>query len=191
MIFVFTASVTLSAIICPFVNYILSNQRVSTRLLSEIQEFDSEQQLSTPIASFKETSKMPYFMACIQETLRLSPPTPVLLTRKVGKEGLWLNGAFVPQGTEIGANPYVINRLSTDFGADAHIFRPERWLEDVETSKHMARRLFTWGYGVRDCAGKVISRLILQKVCLQVCPPPLGLVRHRNVFGLNTDSSKS
>ncbi|MCJ1391461.1 hypothetical protein MMC18_004325 [Xylographa bjoerkii] len=168
MVFVFTASVTLSAIVCPFVNYILSNHEVSKNLLSEIVDFDSRQQLSSPIASFCETSKMPYFMACIQETLRLSPPTPVLLTRKVGKEGLWLNDTLVPEATEIGANPYVINRNVRDFGADAHVFRPERWLEDPEASKHMAKRLLTWGYGVRDCAGKAISRLILQKLCLQI-----------------------
>ncbi|MCJ1314433.1 hypothetical protein MMC25_008115 [Agyrium rufum] len=178
LIFLFTASVTLSAIICPFVNYITSNPTIQAALVAEIEGFESAGALSSPVASFAETSRVPYFMACLQETLRLSPPTPVALTRKVGMEGLCLSARqkgregkvyYLPERTEIGANPYIINRDTSIFGNDANEFRPERWLKaDADQVKSMNKALFTWGYGIRDCTGKGIAKLVLQKLCLQV-----------------------
>ncbi|MCJ1407333.1 hypothetical protein MMC19_001404 [Ptychographa xylographoides] len=168
MIFLFTASVTLSAIVCPFINYVCSNPQVLATLSAEIDSFESKKEISSPIASYRESSRMPYLMACIEETLRLAPPTPVALTRKIGTGGTMLNGVFIPEGVEIGANPYVINRDPGLFGADAHLFRPERWLQDASCTRHMSKHIFTWGFGVRDCAGKAMARLMLQKLCLQL-----------------------
>ena len=182
MIFLFTASVTLSAIVCPFINYVCSNPQVLATLSAEIDSFESKKEISSPIASYRESSRMPYLMACIEETLRLAPPTPVALTRKIGTGGTMLNGVFIPEGVEIGANPYVINRDPGLFGADAHLFRPERWLQDASCTRHMSKHIFTWGFGVRDCAGKAMARLMLQKLCLQVRLPPLALIPHPPLF---------
>ena len=41
---------------------------------------------------------MPYFTACVKETLRMFPPTPIILPRYVRKGGLSLNNTWIPEG---------------------------------------------------------------------------------------------
>ena len=42
-----------------------------------------------------------YLLACVNETLRASPSTPVTLPRMVSDGGLLLNNTFIPPRTEI------------------------------------------------------------------------------------------
>ena len=159
---------TTAALICAFVNHIIENPVVMSKLVSEIQECQVQGRITSPVVSFDETEGMPYFMACVNETLRASPSTPVTLPRIVSDGGLILNHSFIPPGTEVGANPYVINRDHTVFGTDADEFKPERWLEDPERAKNMHKWLFTWGWGPRDCVGRPLARMLAQKLLLQV-----------------------
>ena len=126
-----------AAFICAFVNNVIDNPEVMIKLTAEIQDFQISGPVASPIVSFDETKNMPYFLACVSETLRASPSTPVTLPRMVSGGGLVLNNTFIPPGTEIGANPYVINRDRMVFGTDADDFNPERWLEYPERTKQM------------------------------------------------------
>src|SRR5581483_12027821 len=123
------ASDTTSAFICPFINYVVQNPQIYNTLMEEITSFEKKGLLTNPVVTFDETNAMPYFMACVKETLRYSPSTPMIMPRYVSKEGVSVNGTFIPGGTEMGANPYVVHRDTSVFGEDAHVFRPERWLE--------------------------------------------------------------
>ncbi|KAI1502628.1 cytochrome P450 monooxygenase [Biscogniauxia marginata] len=161
------ASDTTAAFFCGFVRYILQTPGVYDRLITEIDDFDRRGLLTTPIPSFEEIKKLPYFSACHQETLRYHPSTPMIIPRYVSDDGLNLYGKWVPPGTEIGANPYVIHRDKGVFGEDADVFRPERWLEDSEKSKEMDRYILTWGYGPRICLGKNIALLETNKLLIQ------------------------
>ena len=76
---------------------------------------------------------------------------------------------YVPEGTEMVANPYVIHRDKGVFGEDAFEFNPDRWLESEERSREMNKYLMTWGYGARQCLGKNVAQLMTQKLCLEVC----------------------
>ena len=162
------ASDTTSAFICPFVNNIIQDARIYAKLGAEIADFEKQGRLSSPVVTFDETGQMPYYMACVKETLRYSPSTPMIMPRCVGEGGLELDGRHVPEGAEMGANPYVVHRDTTVFGEDAHLFRPERWLGNEERVREMDRYLMTWGYGTRSCLGKNIAQLETQKLCLQV-----------------------
>ena len=128
---------TTAAFICAFVNHVIDNSDVMSKLTAEIQKFQIQGRIASPVVAFDETENMPYFQACVNETLRTSPSTPVTLPRIVSDGGLVLNNTFIPPGTEVGANPYVINRDQGVFGADAHNFSPERWLEDHERTQQM------------------------------------------------------
>lgn len=59
---------------------------------------------------------MPYFTASVKETLRIFPPTPIILPRYVCKGGLNLNNTWIPENTEIAANPWLANRDQGIFG---------------------------------------------------------------------------
>ena len=166
---------TTAALICAFLNHIIDNPSVMSKLVSEIHRFQLQGRITSPIVSFDETEAMPYFTACVNETLRVSPSTPVTLPRIVSDGGLILNNSFIPPGTEVGANPYVINRDQNVFGTDADEFKPERWLEDPERAKYMHKWMFTWGWGPRDCVGRPFARMLAQKLLLQVRLVTVGM----------------
>lgn len=165
---------TTAAFIGPFVNNVIQNPTIHARLRREIQDFEAQGKLANPVVTFEQTQILPYFMACIQETLRYNPSTPVILPRLVSKGGIEINGKYVPEGTEMGANPYVIHRDKAIFGEDAFEFNPDRWLGDEARVKEMNKYIMSWGYGARQCLGKNVAQLITQKVCLEVgCSPHL------------------
>lgn len=90
------------------------------------------------------------------------------LDRYVPADGLRLpDGRYVPAQTSVGINPYVVNRNTGVFGADADTFRPERWLQGSEESDDAFRerlKLFnntdlSFGNGSRICLGRHIALL--------------------------------
>lgn len=59
----------------------------------------------------------------------MHPAVGMIMERYVPEEGLTLpDGRFVPAGVAVGINPYVSGRNRDTWGADADVFRPERWL---------------------------------------------------------------
>lgn len=162
---------TTAGLISSLIYYVLSNPHVHSKLLAEINNFEQQGKLSQPVVRHDESTNMPFLMACVRETLRVAPPTPIILPRYVSKGGMVINGTWIPEKTEIAANPYVIHRNQEVFGSDADIFRPERWLEQSERLRLMEKYEFGWGYGDRKCIGKNLALFEAQKFVLQVCVP--------------------
>lgn len=79
---------TASALICSVVNNIIQNPQVYDRLEKEIEGLEGEGRLLSRIVSYEDVQCMPYLLACIQETSRISPPIPVILPRRVSKCGV-------------------------------------------------------------------------------------------------------
>ncbi|KAL8901482.1 MAG: hypothetical protein Q9207_005180 [Kuettlingeria erythrocarpa] len=159
---------TTAGFISPLISLIANDSRVLHKLLGEIKAFEDAGRLSIPVATYDEITEMPYFEACVREALRLQPPTPLILPRYVGKGGMVIQGRHVPEGTEIGANPWVIHRNGAIFGDHVESFRPERWLEDGDRIKLMNKYDLTWGYGSRKCLGKNIAMMDGKKFVLQL-----------------------
>lgn len=61
--------------------------------------------------------------------MRLHPGVGFPLERFVPKEGLTIGDVFIPEGTIIGMNAWVIHHDKSIFGDDSDDFRPERWIE--------------------------------------------------------------
>lgn len=162
------ASDTTAGLVSPLMSSVTKEPGIYSKLMLEISSFEEAGRLSHPVPLYDETNQMPYFKACINETLRLFPPTPIILPRVVCKGGLTIGNIYLPEGTEIGANPWLTNRNRDVFGEDADIYCPERWLESDEKSRTMERAIFTFGYGGRACIGKNLAQFEAQKLCLQV-----------------------
>ena len=159
---------TTPSFISAFVNHVLQEPAVHSKLLAEIASFEQRGQLFSPVVRYDETVQMPYFMACVNETLRLSPSVSMMLPRYAPPGGVFIGKTWVSEKTEIAANPYVLQRNTEIFGLDADTFRPERWLGDPEQVLLMHKYFFAFGYGSRRCLGKNIALFESQKYCVQV-----------------------
>lgn len=58
----------------------------------------------------KALTSLPHLTGAINESLRLLPAIPTAVSRKVGPEGLAVEGQFIPGGTKICAPRYSIHR---------------------------------------------------------------------------------
>ena len=179
---------TSAAFLSAFVNYILESPEVGSKLLDEISLFERGGKLSSPVVKYDETVQMQFFMACVYETLRLSPSVSVILPRYAPAGGMNLNGIWISERAEVAANPYVIHRNTEIFGSDADTFRPERWLGSPDQVRLMHKFSLGFGYGSRKCLGRNIALFESQKFIVQVCSTPESMVKFRYVT--NTMSTK-
>ncbi|MCJ1432411.1 hypothetical protein MMC27_001767 [Xylographa pallens] len=157
-----------AAFISPFIDNILTHSEVRDRLLHEITTADNNGLLSHPTVTYEETTRLPYFMACVSETLRVDSPAQTILPRTVARGGVEILGEHIPAGTQVGASPYIIHRNASNFGDDPGAFRPDRWLSSKEENARMEKHGMWWGYGDRECAGKNYAQMEMQKLCLQL-----------------------
>jgi cytochrome P450 len=106
-----------------------------------------------------ELSRARYLRACIDESLRLTPPTPGLIPRLVMKGGVVIEGQPIPAGTEVGVAAYTIH-LNPAYYPRPFEFLPERWLEesDNESALTLARSAFAaFSTGRHSCVGKELA----------------------------------
>jgi cytochrome P450 len=148
--------------------YLCKNPRVYDKVVAEIDSMEAEGRLSE-IITFAESNQMPYLQAAMKEAMRLHPAVGMLLERVVPEEGATIAGKYLPGGTIVGANPWVVARDPDVYGQDVDVFRPERWLEaNPAQLKLMERNFLAFGAGARTCLGKNISLLEMSKLVPQV-----------------------
>ena len=121
--------------------YLCKNSRCYTRVVHEIDSLESEGKLSEMV-TFAESSQMKYLQACMKEAMRLHPAVGMLLERIVPDGGATIAGKWIPEGTIVGANPWVLARDKKVYGEDADAYRPERWLEAHDKALKLMERNF-------------------------------------------------
>lgn len=120
------------------------------------QEIDGTFQSVDEIRLGPRLSSCRYLKACIDESMRLTPPIPGVLPRKVIHGGLTIDGHLFPEGTEIGTCLYALHRRESYF-SNAAAFEPQRWLREKEDTP-LAYQAFTpFSLGPRGCPGKSLA----------------------------------
>lgn len=155
-----TTSITLSATLFYLLHYPVVLEKATTEVRSAFISVDE-------IRGGKTLNELVYLRACIDETLRLSPPVPSHLPREVLSGGLTIDGHYFPQGTVVGTAPYAIHH-SQQYYQEPFVFRPERWIIDEKAdgggtsaeSVNVARAAFcAFSLGPRGCIGKTVAYL--------------------------------
>ncbi|KAF3480223.1 benzoate 4-monooxygenase cytochrome P450 [Arthroderma uncinatum] len=115
-----------------------------------------------------------YLRACIDETLRLSPPVTTNLMVEVLPGGLAVDGNHFPEGTTLGVSPYVVHH-NAQYYPDPYVYRPERWISrdkhcsvltddqksTVESVANARSAFFAFSAGPHGCLGKNLAYLEL------------------------------
>jgi cytochrome P450 len=148
---------------------LLTNPVAYRKLQQEIDNAISARTISSPITD-AEARKLPYLQAIIQEGLRIKAPAAGPLFKQVPKEGDYIDGKFIPGGTQIGTSPFSIYHSKEIFGQDASIFRPERWLgADPARLEVMSETVsLVFSSGKWQCIGKPVAIMELNKIFVEV-----------------------
>ncbi|XBH74348.1 hypothetical protein VPH35_101316 [Triticum aestivum] len=102
--------------------------------------------------------RLPYLKAVINETLRLHPPSPLLLPRET-LEDTRLLGYDVPAGTRVLINAWAIGRDPATWGPRAEEFAPERFVGYGLGGAGQDFSFLPFGAGRRGCPGVEFAML--------------------------------
>ncbi|KAF4415246.1 cytochrome P450 [Fusarium acutatum] len=111
--------------------------------------------------------------ACIEESLRMSPPAGSALWRQVLDGGQIVDGHVIPSGCDIGVCIYAIHHNDAYF-PDPFNFKPDRWLPNDEAAMEKARLARSaynpFSIGPRSCIGKgfAMAELMLTVVTMLI-----------------------
>lgn len=165
---VFAGSDTTAIALRAIIYFLLRNPKTMVRAVEEIDEADKLGRLSDPISYKESTSHLPYLGAAIKEAMRLHPSVGFILERHVPEGGIMVCDKYIPAGTTVGINAWVLHHDQKVF-SDPEAFLPERWLESTsEKLKEMEQSFFAFGAGSRTCVGKNISLIEMHKIIPQL-----------------------
>lgn len=161
-----TTSTTLSAAL----HYLLHNTHALRRLEKEIRDtFSSVDE----IVMGTKMQSCTYLRACIDETMRMTPPVGGVLPREVLAGGLTIPalGLDLPAGIDVGVPVYAIHHHA-EFVACPFTFDPSRWLavgegeEPHEQDKDALLAVWNpFSLGHRGCLGKP---LVYMELCIAI-----------------------
>lgn len=155
-------SVTTAIAIANVVYQLLKNPRCMSKLRDEL---DAVLDPDEVIAPYDKVKHLPYLRACLDESMRIFPPTSHGLPRETPPEGLEILGQWVPGNTSVSMSAYVAHHDEQAF-PNSKQFIPERWLG--EEGKALQPYFVAFSAGARSCIGRNISYLEQTKVIASV-----------------------
>lgn len=145
----FVAGTDTSAITMEWsISLLLNHPEVLQKVKKEIDE-----QVGNSKHLLKESDlpKLPYLRCVVNETLRLYPPTPLLLPH-CSSEDCTVGGFHISKGTILVANAYAIHR-DPNIWEEPTKFKPERFEEKVDIGDREGFKFIPFGVGRRACPG--------------------------------------
>lgn len=132
---------------------LLRNPRCLATLREEIDAVVDDDEVVVP---YEKVRHLPYLRACLDESLRLFPPTSHGLPRITPDEGCTINGDNIPGNTTVSISAYVAHHDENVF-PEPNKYLPERWLG--EAGKALQPYFVAFSAGARGCIGRNISYL--------------------------------
>ncbi|KAL9013516.1 MAG: hypothetical protein Q9173_001792 [Seirophora scorigena] len=136
---------------CATLFYLTANGSVYENLIQEIRHtFSCVEDIRMGAALDSCT----YLSACIDESMRMSPPTPRAPWREVQEGGAMVDGTFIPEGYDVGT------------------YSPERWIPSGDRSKdqiNKARQVMNpFSVGPWSCTGRSMALLQIKLLIARI-----------------------
>lgn len=135
---------------------LVRNPRVQQKAQEELDQVIGMERVVTEV----DFMKLPYLQCVVKESLRLHPPTPLMLPHKA-TEDVKVGGYDIPKGSVVHVNVWAIAR-DPAIWKDPLTFRPERFLEEDVDIKGHDYRLLPFGAGRRVCPGAQLGLNLVQ-----------------------------
>ncbi|KAE8737231.1 Cytochrome P450 CYP4g [Frankliniella occidentalis] len=132
------------------------HQDIQERCVDELRTIFGDSQRP---ATFQDTLEMKYLERCINETLRLFPPVPVI-ARHATENIQMKSGHVIPEGTTIVIPQYLIHRDPTQY-PNPEVFDPDNFLPERCSERHFYS-FVPFSAGPRSCVGRKYAMLKLK-----------------------------
>ncbi|KAI1121838.1 averantin oxidoreductase [Nemania abortiva] len=132
---------------------LLKNPRVLAKLTREIRtRFKAPDEIT-----ISGVNDCKYLLGCIEEALRVYPPSPQPHQRIIPSGGAVVNGEFLPGGTSVAIPIYAISNSALNW-TEPESFIPERWTgEDPRFAGDKRESSQPFSYGPRNCIGRNLA----------------------------------
>ncbi|KAK8094235.1 hypothetical protein PG997_000920 [Apiospora hydei] len=164
--------------------YLMAHPRVYRALQDEIDAAvragKAPSAESGEVITYAQTKALPYLQAVVREGIRIFPPLTDPFARDVqaGGDTVVIDGqeVFLPVGVSVIPSWTAMHRDRKLYGADADLFRPERWLESEQPDADRLRAMrrtndLMFGHGKYTCLGKPVALIEIHKTVFE-------LIRH-------------
>lgn len=134
-------------------HYLAGSSRCYRRAVEEVRTtFDSTEEIKLG----PKLNSCVYLRACVDETLRITPPGGGPLLREVEQGGASIDGQFVPEGCHVAIGMYAISHAPTNW-EEPFRFIPERWLDKSTGAAEQRQAYIPFNVGPRSCVGKPLA----------------------------------
>lgn len=146
-----------------------THRQVCEKLRAELGQALGGDASSHSVASYEQLRQIPYLVATVKELVRIHPPMATPFWRVAPATGVTIDGYYIPGGTQVGINEWVVSRNTDLYGEDVDTFRPERFMSPDGSGALEHEKLdLLFSYGDYSCLGKSFTLVETYKVIAEV-----------------------
>ncbi len=131
--------------------HLIKTPSALAKLRQELDTVDSGSQVVVPYSNVKT---LQFLRACLDESLRITPPVAFGLPRKTPPQGAMVGTTWISGGVTVCIPAYIAHR-DEEWFPNSEEYRPERWLQ--EESSKLQSYFIPFSAGARGCIGRNIS----------------------------------
>ncbi|XP_059667692.1 cytochrome P450 71A1-like [Cornus florida] len=135
---------------------LMKHPRAMKRVQEEIRNASEEKGM----VKEDDLHKLPFLKAVVKETLRLHPPSPLLLPHETRKK-CNINGYEIPPKTCVYVNAWAVGR-DPESWENPEEFLPERFMDSCIDYKGQSFEFIPFGAGRRGCPGIYLGALTVE-----------------------------